>query len=177
MEYPSLFGLSLLFSAGCALACFSLRDFSYSRLEDLATRRGNLERFREIRQQQESASLVLEFCLTMLLMTTFTLVGVWIGVGAEASSGDNWRRVGWGVGLLLIIVVVVDLLPWVLSRVTSEWTLYTFWPLISLLRQIGLPVLGVATFVDRMAHGMTGRVSPEVDDSVKIADEISSKIV
>jgi len=179
MWYPVLIGLGLLLSAACSLLGFSLREFSYSRLEEICRRRNQLERFREIRQQQESALLILDFYLTISLMATFTAVAVWLGVGNgafEANSLSHWQEIAFAAAMFVLVVFVVDVVPWVISRVSSEWILGTFWPLVSLLRQLGLPVFSVATFLDHMAHRLTGRVSPEADDAAVMSDEIRSVV-
>jgi CBS domain containing-hemolysin-like protein len=179
MGYPALFGFGLLLTAACALAGFSLRDFSYSRLEDLCERRGKPDRFREIRKQQEPALLALEFLLTALLGACFTAVAVWLGLeraAAAESPLDFWRAIGAMLALGGLIIVVVDLLPWVASRVFGEWILYTCWPAISVVRHLSAPLLGLAGFLDRLAHRATGRGSPEADDAANLGDELRTVV-
>lgn len=173
MGYPALFGLGLLLTGACAHACFALRDFSYSRLEDICTRRGNPARFREIREHLESALLVLELLLTGLILATFCVGIAWVGLNVEAAG---WQRFALAAGLLAALFLAADLLPWVAARVISEWFLYTFWPAISLLRLAGLPILAVATFLDQLAHRVTGRGSREADDAATLGDEIRTVV-
>ena len=54
MWSPGMIGL-LLFLPHGALICYSFREYSFSRLEELCDRHGRPERFRAILDRQESA--------------------------------------------------------------------------------------------------------------------------
>ena len=57
----------LLMAVACwsALGCDALREFSYSRLEELCVKRGVADRFGQILKMQGQALLALEFLLTL----------------------------------------------------------------------------------------------------------------
>lgn len=171
---PGFFVLWMALLAGCALACYSLRDFSYSRLEDLCQRRGKPERFRTILEDHDSTLLVLELCRTVLLLITSAALCLWLGFALN--SGEFWQELLqyalWTVPMLL----AADLAPWVIARVGSEWVLCTFWPLFALIRRLGQPILSTARFCDRIAHRVTGRGSPEDAEAAAIGEEIRSVV-
>ncbi len=175
MWLPSLLGMWLVFLASSALVCYSLRDFSYSKLEDLCAARGRPDRFDAIRRDYESALLVWELLRTVLLLVT-TAALCW-GIGFSPSAApDFWPKL-----LLLIlwsamILLLADLVPWVIARVGSEWVLATFWPVIALVRRIGMPVLIPARFWDRIAHRISGLGSPEAAEAAAIGEEIRAVI-
>jgi putative hemolysin len=62
-----------------ALGCDALREFSYSRLEELCTRRGVSGRFGKILRKQGEALLALEFLLTMSTLGLAMVLCYWIG--------------------------------------------------------------------------------------------------
>lgn len=179
MWYYGVAGLLLLLLASSSLACYSLREFSYSRLEDLCQRRGRPDRFRDILEYTEPTQLILDFSRSCLLLALAALVCWRIGISALT---PDWQHAAFWTGLLrlfgfaLSLLVLGDLIPWVISRVASESTLCTFWPAIVFLRRFGWPVLGIAEFFDRLAHRVTGRGSPEDTEAADIGDEIRTVV-
>ncbi len=179
MWYFGAAGFLLLLLAGSSLACYSLREFSYSRLEDLCQRRGRPDRFRDILEFSESAHLVLGLC-RMCLTLAITALVCW-RLGFQTAWPDWQRAAFWGIvlqffGIALVILIAADLVPWVISRVGSERTLCTFWPLIRLVRQLGSPILGIAQFFDRLAHRLAGRGSPAANEAADLGDEIRTVV-
>jgi putative hemolysin len=163
--------LALLFWA--SFGCYALRDFAYSRLEDLSERRGIPERFREILTQQAQALLALELVVTLCTLAIAVLVWVWRG--------------GWPNGELLVrgleyalaagvVLLVGDLLPWTLAQVRAEPFLYRFWPAIHGLLLVLRPLLVVVRLADRYAHRVAGRGEPEADDAELIDEEIRTVV-
>ena len=179
MWYPGLIGFWLFLLASSALGCYSLRDFSYSGLEDLLRRRGLPDRFRVIRLEHESALLVLEICRTVLLLLISAVLCWWVASRAPATengSVDFWRLAFHFTGWAIVVLLAADLAPWVVARVASEWVVCTFWPVFSLVRRLGLPVLSVARFMDRIAHRVTGLGSPEEVEAAAIGEEIRTVV-
>jgi putative hemolysin len=76
---PVLVFVLMAIACWSALGCDALREFSYSRLEDLCSKRGVAERFGEILKKQGEALLALEFLLTMSTLGLATVLCCWIG--------------------------------------------------------------------------------------------------
>ncbi len=179
MWYPWLIGLLLTVQACCALAYYSLRDFSYSRLEEECRRRRRPKRFRDILDQQESTLFALEFYATFLLLALAILYCRRVGF-----PGGDWRFDDWQLwrllmqyaGFIAVVLTVGVMAPWVLSRVGGEWALCRLWPAMNLARRLNLPVLSVAWALDRLTHRLTGRGSPEADDAAVLGDEIRTVV-
>lgn len=163
--------LVLLWSA---LGCYALRDFAYSRLEDLCERMGREERFRDVLRRQEMAQLVLETLLT--LSTIWVGISVFLRLHTEGVSAVPANLILWGALAFLGITLLADLIPWTVSRIASEWFLYHSWPVISILVSIAAPLLWGARQVDRLAHRLVGRGEPEEDDAALIDEEIRTVV-
>jgi CBS domain containing-hemolysin-like protein len=172
----------LLMVVAClsALGCDALREFSYSRLEELCTKRGVPARFGRILKMQGEALLALEFLLTLATLSLATVMCSWIG-WPEVEAGESL-----GVSTFHFILryaifaalafTAADLLPWTIARVASEQFLCRFWPLIEGLQTILSPLLWFATQLDRYAHRLTGRINTESDESSIIEEEIRSVV-
>jgi putative hemolysin len=179
MWYPWVVGLILTLLTGCALAYHSLRNFSYSRLEEECRRLGRPERFRVILDQQESTFLALQFWATILLLAFAVLFCGRIGFGAvelKLDDADFWLLLLRYVGFVILTLFLVIVAPWVLSRVGGESALCRLWPVIALARRFTLPLLGSVWVLDRLAHRLTGRGSPEADDAAVLGDEIRTVV-
>jgi len=159
-----------------AVGCYSLRDFAYSRLEQLCERNGQPERFRLILTQQHSALLILELGVTTAALAYGLWLCSWIGwpVGSEIFT----VILVLGAYLLGMLVgwLVLDLLPWTLGQVVGESFLFRFWPLIQCLIFCFQPLLVVVRAADRYAHQFMGRGDPEQDDASVIDEEIRTVV-
>lgn len=179
MGFLGVIGLWLVLLATCALGCYSLREYTYSRLEELCRRRGRPERYDDICEHDESTLLVLELCRTVLLLLVAITLCWYIGIG---SSDMAWGTPGFWTKTLqltawtVITLLSCDLAPWVVARVGSEWFLATFWPVIRLIRSLGQPALSIARFWDRIAHRVTGLGSPEAAEAAAIGEEIRAVV-
>lgn len=174
---PQFFVVWLVLLAACALACYSLRDFSYSRLEDLCQRRGVPDRFRTILQDRDSTLLVMEVCRTVLLLITSAALCLWIGFASPAGEAAAfWQKVWQYFVWVVPTLLAADLAPWVVARIGSEWMLCTFWPVFALIRRLGAPVLSTARFCDRIAHRVSGRGTPEATEAAAIGEEIRTVV-
>lgn len=179
MWYSWLVGLLLTLLASCAFGYYSLRDFSYSRLEEACQRRGRPERFRTILDHRDATLLALEFCATFLLLAIAIVYGGRIDFGAAEPRFDDlefWKLALRYVGFIVLILFTVVLAPWVFSRIGGERFLALFWPALDLLRRLCLPLLNAAWLLDRLAHRLTGRGSPEADEAAVLGDEIRTVV-
>ena len=163
-----------------ALGCDSLRDFSYSRLEEMCEARGVPERFGKILKEQGSALLVLEFVLTCVTLALSAVLCIWIGWPMVA-DGLMTRRIAWNfvlqyAGFALLTFFAADVLPWTIARVAAEAFLCRWWPVIELLQSLLRPGLWIADQLDRYAHRVAGRAEPQSDDASLLEEDIRSVV-
>ena len=163
-----------------ALGCDALREFSYSRLEELCSKRAVADRFGQILKKQGEALLALEFLLTMSTLGLATILCCWIGwpqvdAGQSADAGTMQFILRYAFFAALAFIAA-DLLPWTIARVASEPFLCTFWPVIEALQTALTPLLWIALQLDRYAHRLAGRTEVETDDTSKIEEEIRSVV-
>lgn len=144
-----------------ALLCFSLRDFSRSRLEEVCRQHEKLDRFGLILHRYEKCLLLSELLLLLLVVAA-----VWNAAGAEYFRGfsypsvEGWRAVvEWGaqcLALMLAIGTTFVVLPWTLSRVIGEAFVYRAWPIVSLAGRLLSPVWQTSIRLDRIVHRVFG---------------------
>lgn len=175
---PWLLFVLMLVACWSALGCDALRDFSYSRLEELCEKRGVKDRFGQILKTQGQALLGLEFLLTLSTLGLAIILCNWIGwpevnAGQSLSTGTMHFVLRYALFATLIFTAA-DLLPWIIARVASEWFLCTFWPAIEFLQILLTPLLWIATQLDRYIQRMVGRTELESDDTSKFEEEIRS---
>ena len=160
-----------------ALGCDALREFSYSRLEELCAKRGVANRFGEILKKQGEALLALEFLLTMSTLGLAAVLCCWIGWPEETSAINGRLKFILNYAIFAALAfVTADLLPWTIARVASERFLCRCWPAIEVLQTILTPLLWIALQLDRYAHRLAGRTELETDDTSKIEEEIRSVV-
>ena len=168
-----------LLTFSIAVICFSLKDFSRSRLEELCKQRGRLQRFGEILQNHEATLFVCELTLLVLL-----LVGTWFAAGTSSLSGLNFpsdgdlsMTVGWVVEVAAVLITVSLLLlalPWTIARVNGEAVLYRVWPVLNLTRRVLAPVWRSALQLDRIVHRIVGVPEP---DSAAAANLLTEELL
>ena len=76
---PGMVFVLMIVACWSALGCDALREFSYSRLEELCSKRGVGSRFGQILKKQGQALLALEFLLTLSTLSLATILYSWIG--------------------------------------------------------------------------------------------------
>lgn len=177
---PIMIFLLLLMAFWSALGCDSLRDFSYSRLEELCEFHKVPGRFSKILKEQGPALLVLEFVLTSVTLALSGLMCVWIGWPIVADGQMNYR-IAWSfvlqyAGFALLTFFFADVLPWTIARVAAEHFLYRWWPVIETLQILFRPALWIADLLDRYAHRVAGRAEPEADDASVLEEDIRSVV-
>jgi CBS domain containing-hemolysin-like protein len=154
------------------LGARSLREFSRHDLEEICRRRGKPERFSEVLQSHERASLAAEI-LTVLLASFAVVFGTaWVDMRWELADSDGWGTLlatGAASGAALVIGIV-----WIsraISRVFSEEFLYHTWGLWKLLALVFTPLSWGAHLLDVVLHRIAGREQQEIDDET-IEEEI-----
>jgi putative hemolysin len=177
----SVFGNAVAMIAGAVifgltLLCFSLRDFSRSRLEDVCRTHGKQDRFGRILQSYEKCLLLSELLLLLLITTA-----VWRGAGTtyfqnlSYPSTGNWQAiVSWTLqsfSVMLAIGFVFVVLPWTLSRVTGEAFLYRTWPFVNLGCRLASPVWQASIRLDRIVHRVFGVPEPDSDTAANLLTE------
>jgi putative hemolysin len=166
----------LILMFGAAYGCYALRDFAYSRLEEICDRQGVPERFREILTLQSQALLALELVVTLAIMAVAVLGWMWRGGipdGPPLLVAERIVEYVIGTGVVLFLA---DLLPWTLAQVRAELFLYRLWPAIRALIVVLRPVLAIVRVADRYAHRASGRGAPESDDASVIDEEIRTVV-
>ncbi|MEZ6061305.1 MAG: hemolysin family protein [Planctomycetaceae bacterium] len=164
-----------------ALACFSLRDFSRSRLEEICKEHDRLDRFGHILRNSERALLLMELVLMLVVIaSSWTAARSSAFAGFEFPYSAGWLAVAeWlirVVGILLIVSLLYIALPWTVSRVRGESLLFHIWPPISLLCRMTGPVWVMATRLDRLIHRVFDVPEPDSAPASMLADELLSVV-
>lgn len=161
---------------GLALVCFSLRDFSRSRLEEICKRHDQLSQFGTILQNHERSLLLCELVL-LLLLTTLAFAAANDPRFALLLPPAAWQ---WGTGVLWILRVIGTLsilalcwivLPWSISRVRGESMLFHVWPILNTACRLAYPIWNMAIYLDRMIHRVFGMPEPDSDAAARILTE------
>lgn len=79
MMLPVLVFVLMAIACWSALGCDALREFSYSRLEELCAKKGVPDRFGKILKKQAEALLAFEFLLTLSTLGLAIVLCCWIG--------------------------------------------------------------------------------------------------
>lgn len=177
---PVVIIVLLLLAFWSALGCDSLRDFSYSRLQELCESNKVPDRFGKILKEQGPALLVLEFVLTTVTLALSGVICIWIGWPIVA-DGQMSQRIGWSfvfeyACFALLVYLFADVLPWTIARVAAERFLYRWWPVLEVLQMLMRPALWIADQLDRYAHRVAGRAEPELDDASVLEEDIRSVV-
>jgi putative hemolysin len=166
----------LILVAWAALGCYALSDYAYSRLEELCEKHGVPDRLRAIMTQQDQALLVLEILLTSGTLGLTICLCAWLGGPVNFSAGELARLGAEYAASIVLVVVVADVVPWVISRVAAEPFLFRSWPVIHLLLVLLRPMVALSRWADRAAHRLIGRDDPESDDAAMIGEEIRTVV-
>jgi len=162
-----------------SVACYSLRDFSRSRLNEICKDRGNPTRFGVILKAHERAQLTSEVVLWCLLLALIICLNDWLHLSSPRLSGEElqWTEflMTW-TGVLATSIAAFVILPWSLSRVSGESFLYRNWFWINGLVKAFGPFLAIVARADRAVHRLSGRKEPAADDQAALADEIMTVV-
>lgn len=165
---------SVLFSL--TLLCFSLRDFSRSRLEDVCQEKGEPRRFGEILQGYEKALLLSELQLLLLIIGTtwFAADSTYFGDMSFPSVMSFSTVAMWVLHVTAVLITIgfaFVVLPWTLSRVTGEKFLYSMWPVYRLVCKLFSPVWQFALQLDRIVHRVFSLPEPDSEAAVSLLTE------
>ncbi len=175
---PLFIGLLFVANVLTALACYALRDFSRSRLDEICRIHKNAKRFGVILKQYERALLAAEIVDALVTITFIVTAVVWLGIPSlSGGSQSAWLifAVKWlavGAGLLFGVV----LLPWSIARVAGEAFLFRAWPVVSGTVVVLRPVVSLAQLIDKILHRIGGRDEPSNGDEATLAEEIRTVV-
>ena len=164
----SIFTLTLL--------CFSLRDFSRSRLEEVCKKHNRLYRFGQILQNYQKALLLSE-----LLLLILTVGSVWLAartgqfpsldIPADAAPAVWLEWVLRVVSIVLAISFFFVAMPWTISRVRGEAFLDAAWPVLAGIGRLATPVWRFSVHLDRLTHRIFGVPEPNSDAASALLTE------
>ena len=173
--------ISLVVVAGATvflltMLCFSLRDFSRSRLERICKRHKRLDRFGDILQAHEKSLLICETALLVLVVTLTwrSTQSSYFDIFDFPATADLPMVLAW-IGRLVAGVIFVSLsfviLPWTVSRVRGEALLFRIWPVLRFAGQILSPVWRFAVHLDRIVHRIFAMPEPNSDEVASLLTE------
>lgn len=168
------FGVAAFFFL--TLICFSLRDFSRSRLEEICKQHRRVSRFGLILQHHEKMLLLSESALLLLVMVLTWRASqspyfeIFVVPSQLTLSVAGWWCVRIVAGTTLLILFAV-FLPWTLARVRGEVVLYRAWPIFALLAGLTAPVWQFVLQLDRMVHRIFGVPEPDSEEVAGLLTE------
>lgn len=159
-----------------SLACYSLRDFTRSRLELICRNHNRNTLLREILSKDEDTLLVCEM-LRMLLIVVFA--GLYVGF--PLFPEDKWESAQWILagriaGDILLAVLCGHLLPRTIAAANAEGFLYNTWPVISFLRLLCTPYLMAFRWVETLMKRLAGREETNDEDISAFTEEIRTVV-
>ncbi len=171
---PATAGILLACAAILSTVCYSLRNFTRSRLAAVCKSRGNVGRLGEVLRLDETVLTACELLTVAILVAGTVMLAVWRY--PDAGRQFEWRTLLDLLGIAAAAGFTVMILPWSISRVYGERVVYRTWPLISSLTAICRPLLQIAWRVDTILHRIAGRSDPEPDTVETLTDEIQSVV-
>lgn len=174
---PALVGLLIVIEFLAAVACYSLRDFSRSRLDEICRRHNNELRFGLILKRYERALLAVELFFTIAFVALAAGLVQWLGVRPDDPAAEGWTTltIEW-IGILAVLFFALVILPWTVARVWGEAFLYRFWPLIGGLHIFFRPLVSVSLEIDKALHRVGGLEVPNGDDASALTEEIRTVV-
>lgn len=161
-----------------ALAAYSLRNFSRSRLSDICKAQNREDRFSDILKRYEPVLLAAEIGVGLVSVLAISATVYWHWPpAASISEPGAWLPLTWLLpGLILAVVVFVVVIPWTIANVAGEWFLYRSWPLLGAMYLAARPVISICERLDRLVHRVAGRDLPVDGDAATITEEIRSVV-
>ena len=177
MALPAAAGLLLGLTFLSALAGYSLRDFSFSRLEEICERHGQPDRFSLILKRYERTLLAVDVLSSLCIVALIAVAVGWLDLWDLPEDVAGWSAwIGEVVVLGAALLMVTVMLPWTVARVTGERFLYHAWPALTVLRSALRPLTGFALWADRFMHRLVGLPEPEEGQASTITEEIRSVV-
>jgi CBS domain containing-hemolysin-like protein len=161
-----------------AMAAYSLRGFSRSRLDEVCTRLGRQSRFGLILGNRKDALLALEWLIVFITLLATVLL-IWLINPWETipNGAAAWL---WTVAEALFLIggylVVRFVLPWSAARIIGEGFLCRSWPLIVLLIKLSRPVISLVAQIDKFTHRLSGREQATAENGFPMAEEIRAVV-
>lgn len=171
-------GLLTLLQLFAATACFSLRNFSRSKVEEICRERGKEGRFKEILEKDDNVLLAAEWALLFAILggTLVLLALVWPADFASLGTTGKVFAVCELAAYAFAVAGITVLLPWSLSRIVGEWFLVRFWkPLIGL-QVVMWPLVSISLRFDRIVHRLAGVPEPTENDADTLTEEIRTVV-
>ncbi|MFG0296496.1 MAG: hemolysin family protein [Maioricimonas sp. JB045] len=171
---PAITGLCWFASALLSIGCYSLRNFSRSRLEQICRARKNEDRFGLILKWDEQA---LQACELLFGFSSIALIMLFCATRyGAAESFSWWPFLGDLVGITVTLGLSLLMLPWSLSRVWGEELLYLLWPPLQFAAVATRPLRNPAVWIDTIIHRMAGRQDPAPETLESFTDELQSVV-
>lgn len=170
---PGMAAVLLAGSFLLSVACYSLRNFTRSRLAALSRALGNDSRFGDILKQDETALMACELWLAACFTAGVGLLILWRGGMATQAGATLAVEV---VVVSIAAVLLLAIIPWSISRVYGESIVFRGWGAIALMTALARPVFLVALRTDTLLHRIAGRRDPEPESVETFTDEIQSVV-
>jgi len=155
--------------------CYSLRDFSRSRLEEICERRGRPERFGIILRLHPNVLLGLEILKATLWIALVSVVLRWWAEDWDTGESMAWVEIARDLSLFVFLAVCFGVvIPWGMSRVAGEQYLDSMWPVLRVIAAACTPLVELSTRFDRMLHRIAGLEDPDSGSAATISEEIRS---
>jgi CBS domain containing-hemolysin-like protein len=174
-------GLLIAINVFCAIGCYSLRNFSRSRLDEICRKRKKETRFSTILMRHERAGLSVELFFTLSFVGLVVYLVTWLEL-SNLPTGETVNAERWAVfvskwmGVILVLIFAPAILPWTIARVWGEAFLFRFWPIIASLELVFRPLISFAQLIDRSLHRLSGRGESEKTDAATLTEEILSVV-
>ena len=171
----------LLLVLYASIACYSLRDFSRTELDELCEQRGNANRFLDILRKREPALVACETVLGLSSLVYVSIVIIkWdllLQSGVHPTSFSPWFDFGmrW-VGFVLSLLVFGIVFPRSIAQVSGERFLFRMWPMIQSAAAVLRPVIGAANRIDTLFHRLHGIDQSDPNDPETLTDEIRTVV-
>jgi putative hemolysin len=160
-----------------ALAAYSLREYSRSKLEELGRTRGNADRVNAIFKQDADALLSVEIARLLLLLSLAVVAVRWQQERLNAAGGLSWTTIALeSLGFTLAVVLAVVVLPWTLGRAIGERFLYAAWPVVSTLKTMLVPLVALAHGFDGFVRRAVGVDDSKAGEASAITEEIRAAV-
>lgn len=173
-------GLMLAAQLFISIACYSLRDFSWSRLEEICKRHGREARFSTIIKRYEEVLLGAELLQVVAFVALIGGFSFWLLQppipAGEAVTLAELHFTGWLALSVPALIVACVMLPWTAARIGGELVLFRAWPLLNGLRALTSPVIWLLRRFDQLVHRMLGLEEPEADEAATITEEIRTAV-
>jgi putative hemolysin len=162
-----------------ALVCYTLRDFTRSRLNDICTRNNQKNRFGLILKKHEDTLLSVEILFLFFSVGLVSLLSTGLGLVPfiEGTPVDWLAYFTKWLLVALTLVLTGGVFPWTVSRVAGEPFLYRLWPLLDALTAAMKLKLKVLYGFDRLIHRLAGmQEQPRRGGQSDLTDEIRSVV-